>query len=317
MPKIAYEKTTMTETRLAVVNATNRIIRTYLKQGYRLTLRQLYYQFVARALIPNTQRSYKRLGDIINQGRLQGLIDWHAIEDRTRSLATLGTFTGPDDCLACAAQTFRIDRWERQPVRIEVWIEKEALAGVAARVCHLNRVPYLSCRGYTSQSEMWGASRRLTRWVKEGQRVVILHLGDHDPSGIDMSRDITRRLKRFMGKAWEAVTFKRVALNMAQVNLYSPPPNPAKVTDSRYAKYRKAFGGQSWELDALEPAVISELILREIRRHRVNKLWREDRQTERAHREQLKAAAARWNEVTQFLNGGNGDGHGNGETHPV
>src|SRR5262249_10346260 len=157
-------------------------------QGYNLTLRQLFYQFVSRDLIPNNVRSYKRLGSIINDARLAGLIDWSAIEDRTRNLHELPCWRTPAGIIRSCAQQYRTDLWAKQENRVEVWIEKEALAGVFERVCDELRVPFFSCRGYTSQSEMWVAGHRLKRIIDAGQRPVILHFGDHDPSGMDMTR---------------------------------------------------------------------------------------------------------------------------------
>ena len=223
-----------------------------------LTLRQLYYQLVSRDLIPNTERSYKRVGSIINDARLAGLIDWSAIEDRTRNVRRLSHWDNPADIVETVAKQFRVDMWVGQTYRPEVWIEKDALVGVIEGICHRYDVPFFSCRGYTSQSEMWGASQRMIEHAEGEQVPYILHFGDHDPSGKDMSRDITDRLNMFIGAG--GLEFKRMALNMDQITQYKPPPNPAKLTDARAAGYIAEFGNSSWELDALEPRVISDLI---------------------------------------------------------
>ena len=198
---------------MEVIGQANDIIAAYQADGYMLTLRQLYYQFVARDLIANTQKSYNRLGTAINDGRLAGLIDWEAIEDRTRNLESLPTWSDPNSIVRACAQSFRADKWARQPVRIEVWIEKEALAGVFERVCEDLEVPFFCCRGYTSQSEMWSASQRLIDYYHSDQEIHLLHFGDHDPSGIDMTRDILDRLELFGCP----LTMQRLALNMDQV----------------------------------------------------------------------------------------------------
>ena len=150
------------DTTLVLVYEANEIIAEYAAQGFTLTLRQLYYQFVARDLIPNTQRSYKRLGSVVNDARLAGLIDWAAIEDRTRHIESTPHWESPADIVRTCARQFRIDKWAKQPYRAEVWIEKEALAGVVSGVCEKLDVPYLSCRGYTSQSVMYEAAARLS-----------------------------------------------------------------------------------------------------------------------------------------------------------
>lgn len=172
MPKIKYQDLPILRNtdHLAVVAHANTIIAEYQDQGFVLTLRQLYYQFVSRDLIPNTQREYKRLGGIINDARLVGLIDWLALEDRTRNLQSLSHWTSPTEIIEAVSAQYRTDRWAAQPHRVEVWIEKDALAGVIEGVCHELDVPYFSCRGYTSQSEMWGAGMRLRQHARAGQR---------------------------------------------------------------------------------------------------------------------------------------------------
>lgn len=277
-----------TKPSLQLIDWANGIIAEYTEQGYALTLRQLYYQMVARDLIPNTERSYKRTGKIISDARLAGKIDWDAIEDRTRSLARLSTWSSPGDLIKSAARQYRRDVWEEQPYHIEVWVEKEALASVIARACNPYRVSFFSCRGYVSQSEMYVAAKRLSEKVMSGKYVRVVHLGDHDPSGIDMSRDIKERLELLMHEQTvDALEFERIALNYDQIEIYSPPPNFAKLSDSRYGAYKKKFGGDSWELDALEPSVLVEMIQAEITAEIDFDTWEESLSVEQAERNTL------------------------------
>lgn len=250
------------EKALLQIEQANTIIEEYRAEGDDLTLRQLYYQFVARGLLENIPINYKKLGVVINDARLAGLVSWEAIVDRTRNLQTRSRWDGPKDIVAACSQSFHMDHWANQENRVEVWIEKDALIGVIANVCHQLDVPYFSCRGYTSQSEMWSAGQRFAEYIENGQTPTIIHLGDHDPSGVDMTRDIQDRLEMFNDNIPIAV--KRVALNMDQVHHYNPPPNPAKITDKRAVKYIKRYGEKSWELDALEPRVLRELVQRHV-----------------------------------------------------
>lgn len=299
MPKIEYVAKSFRDRALEMVDRANGIIGEYSAQGYRLTLRQLYYQFVARGLLANKQREYKRLGNVVNDARLAGLIDWLAIEDRTRHLASLAHWSDPSEIVDGAAAQYREDRWETQPYRPEVWIEKEALAGVFEGVCRRLDVPYLSCRGYTSQSEMWGAAMRLHGYVDQGQTPVIFHFGDHDPSGLDMTRDIVDRLHTF----GLDVHLRRLALNMDQVEEWNPPPNPAKTTDSRFAGYVAEYGHESWELDALEPATLTELATDAIMGLVDYEAWYQVRDSIREGRELLTKVSERWNDVARYLEG--------------
>lgn len=242
---------------LEIIETANTIIDEYKAEGYDLTLRQLYYQFVARDIIPNKQREYKNLGTAINNGRLAGLIDWDSIVDRTRKHESNPHWDSPSDIIEDSADQYAIDTRADQDDYLEVWVEKDALVGVIERACEPLDIGFLSCRGYVSQSAMWRAAMRFKEQEQNGKDcTVLLHLGDHDPSGIDMTRDIQDRLAMFGSK----VSVKRIALDMKQVEKYNPPPNPAKTTDSRYAPYRDEYGDDSWELDALDPRVITELI---------------------------------------------------------
>lgn len=253
--KIAYKECVMWPNSQKKIDRINQIIAEYAAKGYSLTLRQVYYQLVARDIIPNTEKSYKNLGNLLNEGRLCGLISWQAIEDRTRNLEGLQHWDNPGQIIRATAHSYKLDRWENQDYRIEIWVEKDALKDIVSRAANKLDLPYFSCRGYVSQSEMWGAARRLLQ-TSDNRRPVIIHLGDHDPSGRDMSRDIVERLELFGLDP----LFHRIALNKNQIEEFKPPPNPTKLTDSRAKGYIAEFGHQSWELDALAPEVIDKLI---------------------------------------------------------
>jgi hypothetical protein len=288
MTLIRYIKKRFEPAMLKKIEQANAIIKEYQAAGYDLTLRQLYYQFVSRDLIPNTQREYKKLGDVVSNARLAGLISWTAIVDRTRNLKGNPHWDSPAAIIDACAKQFQIDKWADQEHRVEVWVEKDALIGVIEQACNPLDVSYFSCRGYTSQSEMWVAAQRLKRFAHDHEQTpVIIHLGDHDPSGIDMSRDIADRLNLFMG----GMEVNRIALNMDQVRKYNPPPNPAKTTDARAASYIKLYGHESWELDALDPKVLSKLITKTVLSYRDEALWEAAEERESEHRQRLEEVA--------------------------
>jgi len=247
---------------MAIIEQANEIIEEYSADGYDLTLRQLYYQFVARGQIANSQREYKRLGSVINDARLAGLVDWNSIVDRTRNFERLSSWDSPADILRSAAAGYHIDLRSDQDEYIEVWVEKDALVGVVEKACKPLDVGYLSCRGYVSQSVMWRAAQRFIE-QESYYETTLIHLGDHDPSGIDMTRDIQDRLGMFGA----SVEVKRIALTMEQIEELQPPPNPAKTTDSRYESYIAEYGDESWELDALDPRYLVELITEAVEDH--------------------------------------------------
>lgn len=257
MPKIAYKDISFRGNSLATIELVNDIIGKYQSMGYDLTLRQLYYQLVAGAHVENSDKSYKRIGELINNARLAGLVDWYAITDRTRNMKHRSHWDSPNEIIQSAINQYFIDLRKGQPHYVEVWVEKEALIEVVGKACNELDVPYFACRGYVSQSEMWVAAQRFKSEEYSHEDSIILHLGDHDPSGVDMTRDIQERLCLFGAKT----KVNRIALTYAQVEKYAPPPNPAKITDSRCKGYIEKYGNESWELDALEPTVIHDLIV--------------------------------------------------------
>lgn len=275
---------------LMMIEQANAIISEYQAEGLTLTLRQLYYQFVSRDLLPNNQRSYDNLGRTISNARIAGLVDWEAIEDRTRFLRGRTNWESPAHMIRSRARSYSIDMWSNQTTRLEVWIEKDALVGVIERVCWDNDVNYFACRGYVSQSELYEAGKRIARYREEGQETVVIHMGDHDPSGIDMTRDNQERLCMFSG---DFVEVRRIALNFDQVKQYAPPPNPAKMTDSRVGSYISNFGHSSWELDALEPRVLQALAQDTIDEYKDFDAWQERETLLAEHREQLNDVIAR------------------------
>jgi hypothetical protein len=295
--KQAYISKQFNASNLKVVQQAIDICQTYVAQGYRLTVRQAYYQFVSRGLMENTVQNYKRLASVLADARLAGLIDWDWIEDRLRVVSELAHWDDPSDIMKAVANQYRIEKWANQTYRPIVMIEKDALAGVIEPTCRTMDVPYLACRGYTSVSALREMAQRLLQHIGEDQTPVILHLGDHDPSGIDMTRDIRERLKLFMG----GVEVKRLALNMDQVEQYNPPPNPARESDTRFAGYLQVYGDQSWELDALEPAVIVALVEDAILSVRDETLWQQALEEEQEQKDRLALVSDNWTEVATFV----------------
>lgn len=298
MSKIQYKDIAFQGKSLELIERVNSIITEYDAQGYELTLRQVYYQLVARGYIPNNERSYKNLGELINNGRLAGLIDWYAIVDRTRNLRNNSHWDSPSEVINSARYSYMLDRWEDQPNYVEVWVEKDALIGIVSQICRKLDVPHFSCRGYTSQSEMWSAAQRFIRQSHRESRTII-HLGDHDPSGIDMSRDIQDRLNMFGAD----VFVKRVALTMEQIETFNPPPNPTKLSDARANGYIEEYGHECWELDALEPRIITDLIEGEVTALVDMELFRETERKESKDKLDIQKICERYDDVVTFLDG--------------
>jgi hypothetical protein len=262
------------------------------------TVRQVYYQFVSRTWLENNQREYNRLGKIISRGRNAGLIRWDAIVDRTRGVRGFISYLPPTDLRDYAsevverirsraddvADSYRVNRWHTQPNYIEVWVEKDALVGVVQDACNIRGgIPYLSCRGFASDTVIYDAAKRMRRHKEDNRNVVVLHLTDHDPSGLQMTPDISERLRTY---AQSQIEVRRIALNEDQTA--GLPPNFVKDSDSRSATYKEDFGEDCWELDALHPRQIKALIRDEIEKLIDEGAWHNAAVREQECREKLR-----------------------------
>lgn len=277
---------------LKLIGIVNSIVQEYQAQGFVLTVRQLYYQLVARDIIPNTLQEYKRAAAIISDGKLAGLIDWAAIEDRTRAFVRRSKWNSGADILSACVSSFHMDLWRNQERRVFVIVEKEALVGVLEGVCSEFDIPLLAARGYPSGTVLREfAISDLMEAQQCGQRAIVLHLGDHDPSGIDMTRDMQERLSMF---SLDDVELHRLALNMDQVEELKPPENPAKTTDSRFSDYKRKFGESSWELDALSPRYLANLIRENVEIHIDEEEWENVKDEIAATKEKLGSLAENW-----------------------
>lgn len=263
MAKIAYVKGVRWRNKtLELLNKITSIVEDYENQGYRMTLRQLYYQLVSADILPNTQREYQHLSRLLNEARHAGLIDWNFIEDRVRTPRRMSHWNNIPDLVNSAVSSYRRDRWIDQKKFVEVWVEKDALSGVLSPITEKYHVTLMVNRGYSSATAMHDAAIRLRLEENSGKKVTILYIGDHDPSGEDMVRDIRGRLKIFKCNA----IIKKIALTMTQIKKYEPPPNPAKMSDPRAKGYVNIHGKSSWEVDALRPDVLNKLLTSEIKK---------------------------------------------------
>lgn len=301
------------------------IVEEYSSDGYVLTLRQLHYQLVKSNWIVNHDTAYKKLGNILDDCRYAGIIDWDAIEDRGRVPWIPYSVNNTDEALQDTIDQYRINRQDSQENHIELWTEKDALSGILRRTTSKYHVKLVVNKGYTSSSAIYGAYERVISAIDNGQKFIILYFGDHDPSGLDMVRDINDRLTLFLcnGRKLKNTTdfeekmelwwdisgnstfslldrgylsdkcfdklnnsdnpheyydeyeagrvrmfleekdlFKIVpiGLTMDQIKKYKLPPNPTKLTDSRADKYIKKFGKTCWEVDALNPKTLTQIV---------------------------------------------------------
>lgn len=284
------------------------IVDDYAAQGLTLTLRQLYYQLVSKDLIANNEKSYKRIGSIVSRARLGGILDWDAVEDRVRVPKMPPEFSSLEQLVNAAFASYRLPRLAGQDTYVELWVEKDALAGVLAPIARDYHIALMVNRGYSSTSAMKEAGDRLRSKCREigTDDAHILYLGDFDPSGEDMVRDVDDRLELFANRGVDEdsdmeeeymdghinIGVTKIALTMPQIRLHKPPPNPAKLTDSRAKEFVAKHGRQSWEVDALPPRALKQLIESEldalIDMDKVQKIKDREEADKKALREALK-----------------------------
>lgn len=237
-----------------------RIIDTY---SGRVTLRQVYYRMVAANEIPNTKESYDRFGEIIKKARENGIISWEAIEDRGREIAIPMVYDTVREFRKIMRDIYDEDRWSNQQIKLAVIVEKAALAGVIEPICRKWQVPFIASKGFASSTLVAEASTKL-----RGR--IVHYYGDHDPSGLDMIRDWQDRLHNFgAGCVVEAH-----GLNRDQIEEFNLPPQPVKKDDVRATKYSSLHGNGSWELDAMPPDALENLVEQNIMMYVDPDLWR-------------------------------------------
>jgi len=318
MKKAFRDKLGLGVNNIVKLETVNKIIEEFKAQGYRLTLRQLYYQLVARGIIPNKQSEYAKLSTLLVKGRMGGAVDWNAIEDRLRVPKIPYYVSDVADALKDTINQYRLDRQETQDVYIELWVEKDALSSVLLPVTSEYHINLMVNRGYSSCSAMHDAYTRF-KLYGDKKKKVILYLGDHDPSGLDMIRDIKERMREFfietLQNEWYDKTYderesemadledlyllhaetgndfiikhdgkesidyakmyaykrfdeifeiRHIGITKTQIDLYNPPPNPAKIKDPRADWYIAKHGNISWEVDALNPDILHKLIRKHV-----------------------------------------------------
>lgn len=187
--------------KIDTINHIIRIVNRYIEEGETLTLRQLHYQFVGH--VPeyvNHDSAYKKLGTILDDLRYSGIVPWDAFEDRGRKPFIPYSVIDVQDALRDAVDTYRINRQEGQNVYVELWTEKDALSAIFSKITSYYHIRLVVNKGYTSSTAAHQAYQRFVREIEKGNKAIILYFGDHDPSGLDMVRDINDRIMFFLSR---------------------------------------------------------------------------------------------------------------------
>lgn len=287
MAKVKYASRSMHDSSRNLLDRMIPIIEDYEQRGYNLTVRQLYYQMVSRNIISNKTAEYKRVSKILGMARIMGLVDWDTIVDRAREPKMRHQFRTMGSFVRAVKDSYRCYRWDDQDYYLEVLVEKEALAGILEPITADYHVLLLADKGYLSLSAMHDVAQRV-RSHEDDRDCRILYMGDHDPSGLDMSRDIHSRLQEFGCTA----QVERIALTLEQIDEHDLPPNPAKKTDPRSRKYYEEYGPQSWELDALDPETLTDIATTHILKYLDEDKYNRALRREQKERDELERAVS-------------------------
>lgn len=272
-----------------VVSAVNKIQAEY---DFPLTVRQIHYRLVSIKLIPNTQSAYKGLDHQLVKARENGEVDDTRIEDRARQV--LEAKKGYEDSdqfvdtmkywFKSLGEQYKANLWDGQRSFVEVWVEKDALSALIHQAVEPYRVSVCPCRGYSSYTYIKRGAID-GRFSEVDKPIILLYLGDHDPSGLQMTEDLENRFAKY-GESLN-ITAKRIALSIDQVRKYKLLPNPTKKADSRSSAYVSEFGDECWELDAVEPRELQRIVKHAIEDEIDMQTWKHSLEQEEADRAEL------------------------------
>jgi hypothetical protein len=224
-----------------------------------MTVRQVFYRLVSSGAIEKTEMEYKQtVVRLLTAMRRNREIPFNWIADNTRWMRKPRTYHSLQSMLKITKDTYRRELWSNQPVYVEVWLEKDALAGVLYQETEPWDVPLMVTRGYSSISYLHAAADAM---ASIGKPVFVYYFGDHDPSGRDITRATEAGLREFAGDA--EIHFERVAVTEEQITALQLPTRPTKKTDSRC----KSFHGASVEVDAIPPGFLRAIARNCIQAH--------------------------------------------------
>lgn len=271
----------------AAVTSIREAIHDLLEEDHPQTVRQVFYALTVRGLIQKDEVEYQRtVVRLLVEMREAGQIPFGWIADNTRWQRKPSTFVGLEAFLNSSAKSYRRDLWAKMPVYVEVWCEKDALAGVLVEETSTFDVPLMVAKGYASLSFLHSAAEAIK---DKGKPAHIYHFGDLDPSGVDAARDIEAKLRRYASDA--EIHFERPAVTREQVEQWNLPTRPTKMSDTR----AKKFNGTSVELDAIPAHTLRGLVRECIERH----VDKEQLAVLRAAEESERELLIRWSRIVK------------------
>lgn len=225
-----------------------------------MTVRQVFYQAVGRGLVAKTENEYKNtVGRLLLLMRKEGELPYEWISDTTRWMRKPRTFDSLQDALRNTAETYRRSLWAEAGTHVEVWTEKDALAGVLLEVTRKWDVPLMVSRGFSSETYLYTTAEAIKA---TGRPAHIYYFGDRDPSGVRIDPAIEKGLRRLAPD--QDIRFERAAVLPEQIEEWHLPTRPTKTEGNTHAR---GFAGESVEVDAIPSAQLRRLVSDCIERH--------------------------------------------------
>jgi hypothetical protein len=257
------------------------------KAAQPITGRGIGYKLFTRGLIPSMDKPVmKRVYRLLKLAREQGMIPWHWIVDETRELEQTSTWADPAEYAEDTVLAYRRDFWLQQPTRVQVWSEKGTVRGVLDPVLDKYAVGFLPVHGFNSATSTHSVCQ------DKAQPLVILYVGDYDPSGMCMSeKDLPTRFNKYGG---HHIRLRRIALKREHLAGLPSFPATDKEDDPRYDWFVKKYGKKCWELDAMDPNVLRRLVMVDILAEIELTAWERCVTVENAERDSLRHVLERW-----------------------
>ncbi len=273
----------------AEIEALRETIYNIVEDGEPMTVRQVFYQLTSQGVIPKTESQYKNtVVRLLARMRRDHDLPFDWIADSTRWMRKPTTYGSMEYMLEQTARTYRRSIWNDQRAYVEIWLEKEALAGVLDDETYRWDVPLMVTRGYPSLSFLYSAAETIGSIEKP---TFLYYFGDHDPSGLDISRSVQEGIEQLSDGA--EFHFERVAVTPQQIEEWGLPGRPTKQTDTR----SKNFVGDSVEVDAIPPAKLRQLVSECITHHIDQGVLDQTLKIERLERDTLQEIAEEWGDV--------------------
>jgi hypothetical protein len=258
------------------------------KEAHPITGRGVGYKLFVAGLIPSMERKeMQRVYRLLKEAREQDLVPWDWIVDETRSIERVSTWDDPEDYAECVARSYRRDFWNQQPVRVQVWSEKGTVRGVLQPVLDQYAVGFNPVHGFNSATNAYSAAQDY-----DGRELIVLYVGDYDPSGMFMSeQDLPNRLSEYGG---DHITVRRIALTPEHTRGLPSFPAADKRKDPRYKWFRSRYGDECWELDAMDPNDLRDCVEQAIEELIDPIAWQRCEIVNQAEQESLKTILEGW-----------------------